>query len=72
MRVAVVGGTGLVGRHTVDALKEANHEAVVPSRSTGVDLTTGNWIDHALAGVTAVIDVTSVEGTDRETSSLAQ
>ena len=68
MRVAVVGGTGLVGRHTVAALKQANHEAVIISRSHGVDLTTGAGIDEALAGVDSVIDVTSIEVSDRESS----
>ena len=38
MRVAVAGGTGVVGARTVDALREAGHEAVVLSRSAGVDL----------------------------------
>jgi uncharacterized protein YbjT (DUF2867 family) len=64
MRVAVVGGTGLVGRHTVGALREGQHEVVVISRSTGVDLLTNAGIDEALTGVDAVIDVTSVEATD--------
>jgi len=66
MRVAVVGGTGLVGRHTVEALKHGNHETIIISRSHGIDLTTGVGLDEALAGVEAVIDVTSVETPDRE------
>ena len=37
MRVAVAGGTGVVGRHVVTALEAAGHEAVVLSRSGGVD-----------------------------------
>ena len=45
MRVAVVGGTGLVGRYTVEALKREGREAVVVARSTGVDLTTGAGLD---------------------------
>jgi uncharacterized protein YbjT (DUF2867 family) len=66
MRVAVAGGTGLVGRHTVEALKGGNHEAIALSRSHGVDLLTGEGIDNAMVGVEAVIDVTSVETPDRE------
>ena len=40
MRIAVIGGTGLVGGHAVQALGRAGHEAVVVARSRGVDLTT--------------------------------
>lgn len=59
MRVAVIGGTGLVGRHTVHALGEAGHDAVAVSRSAGVDVVTGAGLDEALAGADAVIDVTN-------------
>ncbi len=59
MRVAVAGGTGLVGRYTVEALERTGHDAVVISRSHGVDLLTGDGLDEALDGVDAVIDVTN-------------
>lgn len=59
MRVAVIGGTGLVGRHTTKALRQAGHDAVVVARSTGTDVVTGAGLDAALAGVQAVIDVTN-------------
>lgn len=61
MKIAVAGGTGVVGRHTVDAVRAAGHDAVVLTRSHGVDLVTGKGLDAALAGVDAVIDVTSIE-----------
>ena len=64
MRVAVVGGTGLVGRHTVEALEDAGHEAVVVARSAGVDLTTGAGLDGALVGVESVVEVTNTTVTD--------
>ncbi len=59
MRVAVVGGTGLVGRHTTEALRHTGHDAVVIARSAGIDVITGAGLDAALAGVEAVIDVTN-------------
>jgi len=68
MRIAVVGGTGLVGRNTVEAIRRNGHEAVVIALSTGVDLATGVGLDQALAGVETTIDVTSVETPDRETT----
>jgi uncharacterized protein YbjT (DUF2867 family) len=60
-RIAVAGGTGVVGRHVVDVLRERGHEPVVLSRAGGVDVTTGAGLDGALDGVSAVVDVTNRE-----------
>jgi uncharacterized protein YbjT (DUF2867 family) len=60
MRIAVIGGTGVVGRHTVEALWRAGHDAVVVARAHGVDVSTGEGLDAALVGVEAVIDVTNM------------
>lgn len=59
MRIAIAGGTGTVGRLVADLVRRHEHEPVVISRSTGVDLTTGEGLDAVLDGVDAVIDVTS-------------
>lgn len=64
MRVAVVGGTGLVGRHVVRSLVNSGHDAAVVSRSSGVDAFTGNGLREALAGVHAVIDVINTTSLD--------
>lgn len=61
MRIAVAGGTGTVGRHTVAAVRDAGHEPIVLSRSRGVDLVTGRGLSAALAGADVVIDVVSIE-----------
>ena len=61
MRIAVAGGTGVVGRHTVEAVRAAGHDAVVLTRSQGVDLVTARGLDAALEGVDAVVDVASIE-----------
>lgn len=66
MRIAVIGGTGLVGRHTVDALARDGHEPVVVARSRGVDLATGQGLDDALAGADAAIDVTNAFAADAD------
>lgn len=68
MRVAVAGGTGLVGRHVVAALTGAGHDPVVLARSRGVDLTTGVGLDEALHGVGAVLDVSNVSTAIRRAS----
>lgn len=53
MRIALIGGTGLAGRHTTEALCDAEHDAVVISRFRGVDVFTGNGLDQALSKVEA-------------------
>ncbi|MFF1809931.1 SDR family oxidoreductase [Streptomyces sp. NPDC058251] len=68
MRVAVAGGTGLVGRYVVDELVAAGQEPVVLARSRGVDLVTGAGLDAALAGVEAVVDVSNVTTTSAKKS----
>jgi uncharacterized protein YbjT (DUF2867 family) len=59
VRVAVVGGTGTVGRPLVEALRRAGHGTVVLSRSEGIDVLNGSGLESALSGVDAVVDVTS-------------
>lgn len=59
MRIAVAGGTGLVGRYVVAELRAAGHEPVVLTRSAGADVITGDGLDAALDGAQAVIDVTN-------------
>jgi uncharacterized protein YbjT (DUF2867 family) len=60
LTIAVAGGTGAVGRHAVEAVREAGHRAVVLSRGNGVDLLSGEGLDAALDGVDAVIDTANV------------
>lgn len=64
MNVAVVGGTGLVGRHAVRALRRSGHEAVVVARSTGVDVVTGAGLRNALTGADSVVDVLNSPAVD--------
>jgi uncharacterized protein YbjT (DUF2867 family) len=64
VRVAVAGGTGLVGRHAMAALHHAGHTPITIARSAGTDLTTAEGLDEALSGVAAVIDVTNTAAMD--------
>src|SRR4051794_28973559 len=68
MRVAVAGGTGVVGRHVVDALLGAGHTPVTLSRGRGVNLVTGLGLDEAVDGAAAVIDVSNIVTTSRAKS----
>jgi uncharacterized protein YbjT (DUF2867 family) len=58
-RIAVAGATGRVGRQTVEVLEAAGHDVVPMSRSTGVDVVTGEGLSEALAGVDCVVDAAS-------------
>jgi uncharacterized protein YbjT (DUF2867 family) len=64
MRIAVAGGTGAVGRHVVEAARERGHEAVVLSRSQGVDLVSREGVVEAVRAADAVVDVASVQTRD--------
>lgn len=66
MRIAVAGATGNIGARVVAALQDAGHEVVAISRSNGVDLSSGDGLDAALAGVSAVVDAISAPPADRD------
>jgi uncharacterized protein YbjT (DUF2867 family) len=55
-KIAVAGATGRVGRPLVEILEAAGHDVVPMSRSTGVDVVTGDGLGEALAGVEYVVD----------------
>ena len=55
-KIAVAGATGRLGRHVVEVLEARGHDVVRMSRSSGVDVVTGDGLDAALTGVDAVID----------------
>jgi uncharacterized protein YbjT (DUF2867 family) len=65
-KIAVAGATGRVGRHIVDVLEEAGHEVVPISRSTGVDVVTGEGLSEALAGVDCIVDAASWPSSEQE------
>ncbi|MDP7703160.1 MULTISPECIES: SDR family oxidoreductase [unclassified Mycobacterium] len=56
-KITVVGATGLIGRQLVPLLSNAGHDVTEVSRSSGVDLLTGDGLDNALVGADVVIDV---------------
>ncbi|NIK75369.1 uncharacterized protein YbjT (DUF2867 family) [Paenibacillus castaneae] len=62
MRIAVVGGTGMLGRRVVDELRSRGHEVRVLSRSAPeyqIDLTTGEGLVSALGGCDTVVDASN-------------
>src|SRR5215203_5065735 len=65
-KIAVAGATGRVGRHTVDVLEAAGHDVVAMSRSTGVDVVTGEGLGEALTGVDCIVDAASWPSNEQE------
>ncbi|MCL8009844.1 SDR family oxidoreductase [Streptomyces sp. AS02] len=59
MKLAVIGGTGLIGSQVVSILNAAGHEAVPHSKSTGVDVIGGQGVDEAVAGAEVVVNLTN-------------
>ncbi|MDA3631243.1 NAD(P)H-binding protein, partial [Saccharopolyspora sp. WRP15-2] len=59
MKIAVVGGTGLIGSQVVEILRAAGHEAVPHSLSTGLDLLSGQGLREALEGADVVVNLTN-------------
>jgi uncharacterized protein YbjT (DUF2867 family) len=59
MKIAVIGGTGLIGSQVVTILNASGHEAVPHSPSTGVDLLSGQGLPEALHGAEVVVNLTN-------------
>lgn len=59
MKIAVIGGTGLIGSQVVSILNASGHEAVPHSPESGVDLLTGRGLPEALNGTAVVVNLTN-------------
>jgi uncharacterized protein YbjT (DUF2867 family) len=59
MKIAVIGGTGLIGSQVVRILNAGGHEAVPHSPSTGLDLLSGHGLAEALDGTDVVVNLTN-------------
>ena len=75
--VLIAGGTGHVGKPTVNALRAAGHEVRVLSRKTGPglttgDLLTGDGIAQALDGADVVVHVATGGGSGKKDIGMAQ
>jgi uncharacterized protein YbjT (DUF2867 family) len=59
MKIAVIGGTGLIGSQVVKILNASGHEAVPHSPSTGLDLLSGRGLPEALQEADVVVNLTN-------------
>ena len=65
MKITVMGASGRIGTKVVEVLEREGHDVVASSRSSGVDVLTGDGLADALAGADVLVDVTnspSLEG----------
>ncbi|MBB4660565.1 SDR family oxidoreductase [Conexibacter arvalis] len=65
-RIAVTGATGRVGSHLVEILEQRGHDVVPISRSSSVDVVSGEGLDAALAGVETIIDTATGPSPDQQ------
>ena len=59
MRIVVLGGSGLIGSRLVTLLRQEQQDVVSASHASGLNTTTGEGLDDALAGAQVVVDVTN-------------
>jgi len=72
VKIAVLGGTGLIGSQVVKILQGEGHEAVPLSSSTGVDLLSGDGLDAALRGADVVVNLTNSPTFDEKSPAFFQ
>jgi uncharacterized protein YbjT (DUF2867 family) len=59
IKVAIIGGTGLIGKKVVMNVGQRGHDVVAASPSSGVNTVTGEGLAQALAGAQVVVDVSN-------------
>jgi uncharacterized protein YbjT (DUF2867 family) len=59
MKIVVIGGSGLIGKKTVNDLRQRGHEVVAASPSSGVNALTGEGLAGAVEGAAVVVDVSN-------------
>ncbi|MFI1437014.1 SDR family oxidoreductase [Streptomyces lydicus] len=72
MKIAVIGGTGLIGSQVVKDLNAAGHEAVPHSKSTGIDVISGEGLDEAVAGADVLVNLTNSPTFDEASAAFFQ
>ena len=66
MKIAVLGGTGLIGSQVMRILADGGHEPVSLSPESGVDLLTGEGLDQGLKGADVVLNLTNSRTFDEQ------
>ncbi|MFN7932707.1 MAG: SDR family oxidoreductase [Bryobacteraceae bacterium] len=59
MRIVIIGGSGLIGKKLGQRLRDAGHDIVPASPSTGVNALTGDGLAKAVEGAQVIVDVSN-------------
>ena len=59
MKIAVIGGTGLIGSQVVEILTARGHDATPHSTSTGLAMLTGRGLPESVVGADVVLNLTN-------------
>ena len=59
MKIAVIGGSGLIGSKLVDKLSQLNHIVIAASPASGVNTITGEGLSETLKDADVVVDVSN-------------
>ena len=57
MKIVVIGGSGLIGTKVVAHLREAGHQVIAASPSTGINTITGEGLAEAMNNTDVVVDL---------------
>jgi uncharacterized protein YbjT (DUF2867 family) len=57
MNITVIGASGLIGTKVVGLLESDGHEVVAASRTSGIDVLTGDGLAVALEGANVLVDL---------------
>lgn len=57
MKIVVLGGSGLIGKKTVEILSSQGHDVIAASSKSGVNAVTGAGLAEAFKGADVVVDV---------------
>ena len=65
-KIAVAGASGRVGQPLVEILEARGYDVVPMSRSTGVDVVSGDGLAEALVGVDTIVDLATGPSPDQK------
>jgi uncharacterized protein YbjT (DUF2867 family) len=57
MKIVVIGGSGLIGTKVVANLRQAGHQVIAASPSTGINTITGEGLAEAMSNTDVVVDL---------------
>ena len=72
MKIVVFGPNGMIGSRVVTELEGRGHDVIGASRASGVDITSPDAVEQAVAGSDAVVCAIAARGVDYTLSDVAR